>query len=167
MASEAGFSPGARVRVVGLEKQQALNSATGTLVKLHNDRWQVRLDGEGDKLLKAKNLRLEDSPDMQRADAQNGRRPSAEDVRRRPTAEDAHRRPSAEDARRGSFSRPTPDYVRADSSAIDIAGSWNNWRPQRMIIEPQRRCHKFQVQLPSGSSDLLVVSREEGNIIPT
>lgn len=30
-----------------------------------------------------------------------------------------------------------------------ICGSWNNWRPQPMILERQRRCHKFQVLLPS------------------
>ena len=134
-ANEASFSPGARVRVVGLEKQQTLNSATGTLVKLHNDRWQVRLDGEGDKLLKAKNLILEDAQGH-------------------PNKENQHvHRPSMEEPRRGSFSRPSPEYVRADSMAIDIAGSWNGWRPQRMAIEPQRRCHKFQVQLPSSSSE--------------
>ena len=126
------------MRVVGLEKQQTLNSATGTLVKQHNDRWQVRLDGDlGDKLLKAKNL-------------------IPEERRENVTVENPNMRRASEEVRRGSFtrpSRPNPEYMRADSMAIDIAGSWNSWRPQRMTMEPQRRCHKFQIQLPSSSSE--------------
>eukprot|EP00435_Cladocopium_sp_Y103_P022967 s720_g5.t1 len=48
---------GARVRIVGLQKQQHLNSAMGVLVKFHGDRWQVRLEGDlGDKLFRAQNL---------------------------------------------------------------------------------------------------------------
>lgn len=141
----ASFSPGARVRVVGLEKQQTLNSATGTLVKLHNDRWQVRLDGDlGDKLLKSKNLILEENRDIPEAkpkEKQSGypTRVSVEE---------------SEPPRRSSFNRLSPDFLRVDSGlAIDIAGSWSSWKPQRMTMEPKRRCHKFQVQLPSSSSE--------------
>ena len=36
-----GLEVGARVRIVGLQKQQHLNSAMGVLVKFHGDRWQV------------------------------------------------------------------------------------------------------------------------------
>lgn len=39
-----------------------------------------------------------------------------------------------------------------------ICGSWNNWRPQRMILEPQRRCHKFQVMLPSSAPESSLAS---------
>eukprot|EP00438_Fugacium_kawagutii_P006863 Skav205278 [mRNA] locus=scaffold1690:40777:60677:+ [translate_table: standard] len=54
-----GLEVGARVRIVGLQKQQHLNSAMGILVKFHGDRWQVRLEGDlGDKLFRAQNLML-------------------------------------------------------------------------------------------------------------
>jgi len=143
----ASFTPGARVRVVGLEKQQTLNSATGTLVKLHNDRWQVRLDGDlGDKLLKAKNLMLEENRDI--PESKPKEKSSQSGYPTRVGLEESERR------ERRSFNRPSPDFLRVDSGmAIDIAGSWSSWRPQRMTLEPQRRCHKFQVQLPSSSSE--------------
>ena len=154
---QGGLEVGARVRITGLQKQQHLNSAMGILVKFHGDRWQVRLEGDlGDKLFRAQNLTLASN-----SHASNGIQP----VRRVPEAaagqangavkhgtQEQKNGTGAVTEKRG-FMRPAADYLRADSASIEICGSWNNWRPQRMILEPQRRCHKFQVMLPSSAPE--------------
>ncbi|CAK9065514.1 unnamed protein product [Durusdinium trenchii] len=45
------------------------------------------------------------------------------------------------------------EHLRADMASIEICGSWNFWRPQPMIMEVQRRCHKFQIQLNSSAAE--------------
>ncbi|CAK9065817.1 unnamed protein product [Durusdinium trenchii] len=60
----------------------------------------------------------------------------------------------------GAAARPAPlafmrpaEHLRADMASIEICGSWNFWRPQPMIMEVQRRCHKFQIQLNSSAAE--------------
>lgn len=163
-----GLEVGARVRIVGLQKQQHLNSAMGVLVKFHGDRWQVRLEGDlGDKLFRAQNLMpaSRNGPSAARAagssNGSNGFRPEPRAQEAAPGHANGVASTNGTHERNGTtggpekrgFMRPPADYLRADSSTIEICGSWNNWRPQPMILERQRRCHKFQVVLPSSAPE--------------
>lgn len=99
----------------------------------------MRLEGDlGDKLFKVKNLAL----------LGLGTRPSREAQPEQKPGKTVPAPPPAP----ARFTRPS-DPVRADSTSIMICGSWNEWRPQAMTFEPQRRCHKFQVMLSSSSSE--------------
>ncbi|CAK0818215.1 unnamed protein product [Prorocentrum cordatum] len=55
--------PGARVRLAGLQSHPEMNGLPGTVVEARGDRWQIHVDGIGNRLLQVKNLeRVEQAP---------------------------------------------------------------------------------------------------------